>query len=122
VNQLWLAQHGRLSPWSGGGFGMFSTTDSPAHRHLHAFVANESVMREVRLPEAWQERVLRVTTLPSRERVAALASDIAALESGGAVRWDQVTVQVWAVDYDPVTLVLSGRLLRSERVDIDDAQ
>jgi len=97
---------------------MFSSIDSPATRHLLAFVGNESVLREVPLPAAWRERVLRATTLPSRERLSALARDIANLESAGPFAWDHVTVQVWAVDYDSATLAPVGRLLRSERVQI----
>ena len=118
VNQQRLAHVDALSPWSGGGFGMFSVTDSPANRYLHASVENENLIREVRLPESWEERVRRATTLPTRQRLVTLAKDIAELESAGKLTWDRVTVQVWGVSYDPVTLTPSGTLLRAEHVDV----
>jgi len=38
LHQIFLARSAALSPWSGGGFGMFSTLDHGSRRHLHTFV------------------------------------------------------------------------------------
>jgi len=119
TNQLRLAATEGLSPWSGGGFGMFSSTDSPGQRHLHAFVQNAGIRREVALPADLAETVRRATTLPSRRRLSSLAAELAELESGGSVRWDEIDLQVWAIDHDPRTLVPRGRLVRIERFDLD---
>lgn len=35
ARQFWAASHGPLSPWKGGGFGMFAATDHPGNRVLH---------------------------------------------------------------------------------------
>lgn len=117
VNQLRLAGTEALSPWSGGGFGMFSTTDAPGNRHLHAFVQNEGVRREVAIPFDLADSVRRATTLPTRARLGALAAELALLESGGSFRWDEIELQVWAVDYD-AALLPDGRLVRRERFHI----
>ena len=114
VNQLRLAGTVALSPWSGGGFGMFSTTDSPGNRHLHAFVQNEGIRREVTIPSDYADRVRRATTLPTRRRLGALAADLALLESGGRINWDEIELQVWAVDYE-TTLLPNGRMVTRER-------
>lgn len=119
TNQLRLAATEGLSPWSGGGFGMFSSTDSPGQRHLHAFVQNAGIRREVALPADLAETVRRATTLPSRRRLSGLAAELAELESGGSVRWDEIDLQVWAIDHDPRTLAPRGRLVRIERFDLD---
>ena len=119
TNQLRLAATEGLSPWSGGGFGMFSSTDSPGQRHLHAFVQNAGIRREVALPADLAEKVRRATTLPSHRRLSSLAAELAELESGGSVRWDEIDLQVWAIDHDPRTLVPRGRLVRIERFDLD---
>ena len=118
ANQLRLATTQSLSPWSGGGFGMFSSTDSPGHRHLHAFVLNEAIKREVAIPPQMAESVRRATTLPSGRRLGALAAEFALLESRGTIRWDEVELQVWAVDYEPGSLMPGGRLVSKERFDI----
>lgn len=117
VNQQRLARTEALSPWSGGGFGMFSTTDAPGSRHLHAFVQNEGIRREVLIPREMANSVRRATTLPTRPRLGALAAELALLESGGSIRWDEIELQVWAVDYD-AALLPHGRIVRRERFPI----
>lgn len=115
ANQLRLVWTESLSPWSGGGFGMFSSTDSPSNRHLHAFVQNDAIRREVAIPRDLQEAVRRATTLPTRSRLGALAAQLAGLESAGSIRWDEIVLQVWAVDYATPGLQPKGRLVRTER-------
>lgn len=117
VNQLRLAVTESLSPWSGGGFGMFSTTDSPGNRHLHAFVQNEGIRREVAVPTHLSDRIRRATTLPTRARLGRLAAELALRQSDGAIRWDTIELQVWAVTYDSDLLPV-GRLVRKEQFPI----
>jgi len=118
-NQLRLATTEGLSPWSGGGFGMFSSTDSPGRRHLHALVQNASIRREIALPADLEETVRRATTLPSRRRLGRLAAKLAALESRGPIRWDEIELQVWAADHDRRSLAPDGRLVRTERFTLE---
>lgn len=115
VNQLRLAFTESLSPWSGGGFGMFAATDSPGHRHLHAFVQNDDIKREVAIPPELTDAVLRATTLPTRSRLDALAAELAALEATSSIQWNEIVLQVWTVDYATPGLQPGGRLVRTER-------
>jgi len=43
VNQLILANFFSLSPWLGGGYGMFSTTDVGSNRHIHIYAKSEGI-------------------------------------------------------------------------------
>ncbi len=115
TNQLRLAHVEGLSPWSGGGFGMFSTTDAPGNRHLHAFVQNEGIRREVAVTFDLHRTIRRATTLPAQARLRELADEFKLRESGGRIQWDEVEIQIWAVDYEPVTLAPGGRLVRKEK-------
>lgn len=115
ANQFRLAHGENLSPWSGGGFGMFSSTDAPNNRHLHAFVQNEGIRREVAVPARLEVAVRRATTLPTRRRLEKLGEELASLEAGGRIRWDEIELQVWALTYDPDTLLPEGRLVKRER-------
>jgi hypothetical protein len=45
LHQLRLVYTTDLSPWSGGGFGMFSTTDAPSDRHLYIYELKPSLRR-----------------------------------------------------------------------------
>ena len=118
ANQFRLAHTEDISPWSGGGFGMFSSTDAPNNRHLHAFVQNEGIRREVAIPAELEVAVRRATTLPTRRRLERLGEQLASLESDGRIRWDEIELQVWALTYEPETLLPAGRLVRRERFPI----
>lgn len=67
-----------LSPWKGGGFGMFSTVDAPKARFLRLYL--ETAAGEVPVPPpAGLARSFRaVQTLPTERRVARLATQLAA--------------------------------------------
>ena len=110
--QVWLVANAGLSPWSGGGFGMFSTTDAGPTRHLHAFVVRPGLLRELTLPSALDARVRTALVLPSEANLRALAREVATLPTPDHGPASGVRIQVWRVRHDPVTLAPSSRLLR----------
>ena len=118
LNQQRLAHTASLSPWSGGGFGMFSSTDSPAARHLHVFLETEGIRRELDIPRSLAQETRRATTLPTRERLAGLAELLTAEQDLGRVAWEHIDVQVWGVSYDPDSLTPEGVLLARERFEL----
>src|SRR5687768_5793443 len=71
--QIYLAMTKSLSPWKGGGFGMFSTVDSPDARFLRIYLVNGNEETAVLLPDHLKKLGREVQTIPS----AALASDLA---------------------------------------------
>lgn len=116
AHQLALTRSDGLSPWSGGGFGMFSTTDAGATRHLHAFVIRTGIEREVAVPAALRSAERRALALPSDARLAALARRLAELptpDTGPAIG---VRIQVWRKQFDPVGLTPIGRLHRALQI------
>lgn len=117
--QIVLTRHADLSPWSGGGFGMFSTTDVWARRHLHAFAIRPGILRELEIPEDLREPARRVLAMPGEERLRSLARLLAELPSPDQGSPESVEVQVFATRFDPQTLAPSGVLLRRLRVPTD---
>jgi hypothetical protein len=117
-SQLWLAHAEGLSPWLGGGFGMFSTTDTWSRRHLHAWALSPGVRREVEIPPEVARLVRRVLALPTPTHLRALARALAEIAEGEAGRPETVEVQVWAPRFDPETLAPSSVLLRSIEVPV----
>jgi hypothetical protein len=118
LNQQRLVHSASLSPWSGGGFGMFSTTDSPAARHLHVFLETEGIRRELEIPRRLAQDARRATTLPTRERLARFADDLMSHQDLGTIAWEEIDLQVWGVSYDPDTLTPAGVLVARERFDL----
>lgn len=112
LHQLLLSWTSDLSPWFGGGFGMFSTADAGSARHLHAVVLRPGLEREVFPPEELQELELRVRTLPTDANLRALARELARLPSPDHGPATGVRIQVWRTRYHPQTLAPESQLLR----------
>jgi hypothetical protein len=117
LTQIWLARHADLSPWSGGGFGMFSSTDVFARRHLHVWIVSPAFRQELEVPRPLDEDMRRALALPTEARLRALGKRL--LEAyPDASRADALTLTVYATQFDARTLVPSGRPLRSLRMDL----
>jgi hypothetical protein len=114
--QIGLAYTQHLSPWSGGGFGMFSTQDAAGNRHLHVFALHPGVRRELELPEAHGEEILRARALPTAARLRALAESLGFQDDPDFGVPAAVEVQVFGPRFDRVSLEPSGVLLRSVEV------
>ena len=110
--QIVLTQTADLSPWSGGGFGMFSTSDAGGARHLHAYMLRPGLRRELEPPVALEQEVARAVTLPSEARLAALAEKLAELSTPDEGPPTGLELQVWRHHFDPHTLAPSGRQVR----------
>lgn len=79
VGQHVLATASTLSPWKGGGFGMFSTVDAPVARFVRAHVVAGGVEYAVDPPPALAARVRIVRAWPRQGNVDDLARRLARL-------------------------------------------
>jgi hypothetical protein len=117
--QIALARMVQLSPWLGGGFGMFSTTDTWPRRQLRAFALREGVRRELAVPASAGRDAMRALALPSEAHLRALARRLAAAPSTDEGVLEAIEIQVWAVRYGE-RLEPSRVLLRSARIASSD--
>jgi hypothetical protein len=117
--QIWLSLTRDLTPWAGGGFGMFATTDVRGSRHLHAFAIHPEVRRELAVPEGARDLVRKALAFPSRAALERVGRELA--ERGDPVwgRPDTVEIQVWLTHFDRDTLAPSSRLLRGLQVRLE---
>lgn len=123
LHQVWLARTAHLDGWSGGGFGMFSTTDAWGRRHLHAWAVWPGARREVEVPEELRPAERRALALPDERRLRALALALAEREAEAEPEAGppaSIEVQVFAIRYDPETLGPSGELLAAFRVPFEE--
>jgi hypothetical protein len=91
--QLGLVYVAELTPWLGGGFGMFSTTRVDGTRHVHAFVLRPGIERGISVPSELADLKRHVRALPS----------------------DRL-IRVWETLYDPQTLLPVSRILRELKI------
>ncbi len=75
--QIQTARTSDLSPWKGGGFGMFSTVDSPSARFVHAWLKTPHGEIPIEIPEWLRREELQLRTAPSPSRADAFATRLA---------------------------------------------
>jgi len=98
--QLWLAHTSHLSPWCGGGFGMFSTLDGWRVRHIHAVVLGPGWRRELVIPAPLRGAAARASALPDEHRLRRLGAQLLARSPGA----DRVELRVFAPRFEPETV------------------
>ena len=76
--QLFLGLNFGLTPWKGGGFGMFSTVDSPSARSVRVFLVTDDGELPTKTPSWLSNRRRYARSLPADYRVRALAAEMAA--------------------------------------------
>jgi hypothetical protein len=119
--QVTLARTAGLSPWKGGGFGMFSTTDDTARRRVRVFVNAPQRSEEMEVPPSLEDLARRAAVLPTDAALAGLAHAVVERERRYQRPVDTVRVETWRIDYAPVTLAASTRRTREFVYRVDTA-
>jgi len=118
LNQLRLVHTADLTPWCGGGFGMFSTTDSRSARHLHAYAMSPGLVLELGVPLELEQRAAAALALPGEARLRALAADLAPDAESELEPPESLRIDVFATRWNAETLAPTGVLLRSVEVPV----
>lgn len=118
ANQLRLVATEDLSPWLGGGFGMFSTLDQGSNRRIRAFALYGPYEREIRPATTLGDVERRARVHPTEPNLDRLT--LALIDSGAvppplpaALR-----LEVWRASFDPETLAPRWERLREHRVEL----
>ncbi len=111
VNQLILANFFSLSPWLGGGYGMFSTTDVGSNRHIHIYAKSEGIIKELIYPKELNDLALRTKSFPTDRNLNKFTRTIAQIEDDSALK--SIEIQVWKSHFKTYSLDPSSKILRS---------
>ena len=110
--QVMLARTAGLSPWKGGGFGMFSTTDDGGRRRVRVFVTAPERSEEIAISPSLEDAAQRAAVLPTDAALARLARRVIDRERRYSRPVDSVRIETWRIDYAPGTLAATTRRLR----------
>ena len=113
IVQIVLTRTVDLTPWKGGGFGMFSTLDHGAFRGLDIVVDGPDRSETLAVPPSLEERVARAVACPSTSMLELLAQGVADRERRHGRTVSAVKIAVWGTHVDAVTLNASERSIRS---------
>jgi hypothetical protein len=110
--QVTLVRTAGLSPWKGGGFGMFSTTDDAGRRRVRVFVTAAGRSEEIAITTSLEDAATRAAVLPSNSQLTRLARRVVERERRNHRPVEGVRIETWRVEYAPGTLAATSRLLR----------
>ena len=112
ATQIVLTQVQMLSPWKGGGFGMFSTLDERPFRYVRMFVRAPERSEELAVPPSLEELAASAEILPSDLQLERLARAVVAREHRRGQPADEVRLEVWRVEFAAGSLAPRDHLLR----------
>jgi hypothetical protein len=115
--QMTLALTAQLSPWKGGGFGMFASNDGLPFRAVRVFVSAPMRSEELLLPPSLLDAAARAATFPRTRTLESFARSVAARERRQGREVATVRVEVWRASFSP-TLEATRDLLRTLTVDV----
>lgn len=117
--QVTLARTAHLSPWKGGGFGMFSTTDDAGRRYVRVFVSAAERSEEVAIAPSLEEAARRAAVLPTDAVLSRLARRVVEREGRYRRPVETVRIETWRIDYAPDTLAATSRLIHEYAYRVD---
>jgi hypothetical protein len=111
--QVMLAHTARLSPWKGGGFGMFSSLDARPFRYVRIFVQAPERSEELAVPPSLERLAASVEIFPGDRQFERLARGVVAREQRRQRPVADVRLELWRVDFAPGSLEPRDRILTS---------
>jgi hypothetical protein len=113
VVQVILAKTANLSPWKGGGFGMFATTDGTAFRHVRIFVEAPDRSEELEIAPSQEDAAARSQLFPTNPMLTRLARAVVEREKRYDRPVNTVRLEVWRTEFRPGSLEATDRMLRT---------
>lgn len=98
--QIGLSKTAGLSPWKGGGFGMFSSLDGTAFRRVRVFVQAPGRDEELEISPSQEIKAARAELFPSEPKLLELAMAVAAREQRYERSVSTVRIEVWRAEFD----------------------
>jgi hypothetical protein len=113
LGQIALVKAVALTPWKGGGFGMFATLDHGAHRGVNVVVEAPDRSETLEIPPSLEELAARSAACPADWLLGELARAVVARERRYERPVTRVTITVWGTAFDKSTLTATERTLRT---------
>jgi hypothetical protein len=111
-SQVTLATIAGLTPWKGGGFGMFSTTDNGERRYVRVFVSAVNRSEEISISPSLGDAASRAAALPRDAELSRLARRVIERERRHRRPVEMVRIETWRIEYARDTLAATTRLTR----------
>jgi len=124
LTQIVLARTAALSPWKGGGFGMFATTDGMAFRYVRVFVVRpeHSEEEELDIAPSQTDAAARAQLFPSDTMLNRLALAVVKRERRYNRLVSAIRLEVWRTEFTTGSLEATDRPLRVFTLHVDKSR
>jgi hypothetical protein len=102
LGQVYLAHTADLTPWKGGGFGMFSTNDGESRR-VEVWVIGPQGERQIEVP-SYDRGAMALAAFPTVERLNEFGRRVGESERSRGLEVERVRVAVWRPDFQVQTM------------------
>ncbi|MBW2279535.1 MAG: hypothetical protein JRG76_10520 [Deltaproteobacteria bacterium] len=100
LHQVYAVHAYGLSPWKGGGFGMFSSTDAGPARRLRVSLLRGGSSVQVDVPARLDRVAERARALPTHENLEALGHEMTRALPRSAGVYRALRVEFWRIRFD----------------------
>jgi hypothetical protein len=121
IVQIGLARSSALTPWKGGGFGMFASLDHGAFRTVEIVVDGPDRSETLEIPPSLEELSARAANMPADWLLRRLGHAVVRRERRYERDVTRVTITVRRTRFDPVTLQAEEQTLRKFEYSADAA-
>jgi len=112
IAQIGMTHAFMLSPWKGGGFGMFATLDARPFRYVRMFVRAPERSEELAVPPSLEDLAASAEIMPTDTQFERLARAVVAREHRRGRPANEVRLELWRVDFAAGSLAPRDHLLR----------
>ena len=117
--QIWASRTHGLSPWKGGGFGMFASLDSRPFRYARVFVHATDRDEELAVTSSLERAAASAELLPTARQLDRLARAVAAREQRQGRPVERVRVEIWHERFSRESLAPETKRLRDHEHLVD---
>jgi hypothetical protein len=117
--QMTVGRAWGLSPWKGGGFGMFATLDARPFRYVRIYVTAPERSEELAIPASLEDSVAAAEILPTDAQLERLARRVVERDRSKGRPVARVRIEVWREEFAPDSLAPMTRLLRDYVLALD---
>src|SRR5262249_2104091 len=99
--QIALTRLTPLSPWKGGGFGMFASLDGLQFREVRLYVEGRHRPEALTVPDSLLDPANRAAVWPTPRLLRRLGREVLAREARKGAPADRVRVEIWRTRFSP---------------------
>ena len=119
--QVTLAKTAELSPWKGGGFGMFASTDVTASRTVRVYIKRVDSWEPLEIAPSHTVHATQAKLFPSNAMLTRLVLAVVSREQSYSRPVNAVTVEVWRTEFGIGSLEAKDRLVRTFMYRVDQS-